>query len=82
MKTVWITKYALTKGIVKAEAETEGLDRDVVRVTSGEYAGAILSRGGWCDSHEDAVAKAEDMRKKKILSLQLQIDRLTRMQFE
>ncbi len=82
MKTIWITKYALTNGIIKAEAEAYGLSRDIVRVTSGKYAGTILSKNGWCGSHEEAVAKAEDMRRKKILSLQKQADKLTRMQFE
>ena len=65
---VWITKYALTRGII----ETENLN--------DYYSGKGYS---WMHyNKESAIKKAEEMRQKKIASLKEQIEKLERMRFE
>ena len=65
---VWITKYALTRGII----ETENLNNC--------YSGKEYS---WIHYDKNsAIQKAEEMRQKKIASLKKQIEKLERMRFE
>ena len=64
----WITKYALTRGII----ETENLNNC--------YSGKGYS---WMHCNkESAIQKAEEMRQKKIESLKNQIQKLEEMRFE
>lgn len=82
---VWITKYALTRGIIEAEI-------DEVKNVGYCHAYWIDKNGYKCDSFfhsryfekdkESAVAKAEEMRQKKIASLKKQIQNLEKMKFE
>lgn len=76
---VWITKYALTQGIIEA---------DGVRTSQGIY---IKNSGlntdyfygsDWYFDKESAIKKAEEMRQKKIASLKKQIEKLEEMRFE
>lgn len=82
---VWITKYALTKGII--EAETDKISND------GFCHAYWIDKNGYkCNSFfhpkyfekdkESAVSKAEEMRQKKIASLKKQIEKLEKMKFE
>ena len=74
---IWITKYALTDGIL--EQEGEKLDDSTVRVGL-----LYLHREGvdWHTSRESAIARAEVMRKKKIESLRKQIAKLEVLKFD
>lgn len=87
---VWITKYALTGGIIEAEIVRRQIVID--EHTKEQVMGYIL-----CDatgrkygvqfddfeySLESAIAKAEEMRQKKIASLKKQIEKLEGMKFE
>lgn len=86
---VWITKYALTDGIVETEIiEQWNVRKDPVCVMvkymcqsqdSNKY---ILDSGDFCYTHECAIEKAEEMRQKKIESLKRQIKKLEEMRFE
>ena len=62
---VWITKYALTKGIYEAEADNCCHDGMVV-VGYNCYHGEGKE---WCMTREEAVHRAEEMRQKKIENL-------------
>lgn len=78
---VWITKYALTDGIIEAEGEPYGLEW----VSASWDNGCLCNnfeQGEWFDTRERAIQKAEEMRQKKIASLKKQIEKLERMRFE
>ncbi|MGR9107812.1 MAG: hypothetical protein ACU843_12855 [Gammaproteobacteria bacterium] len=76
----WISKYALTSGIVEVESDPP----------KAEFGNSIFPKG-YCssfrigkDAHEkleEAVKKAEEMRLKKISSLRKQIEKLEKMRF-
>ena len=78
---VWITKYALTKGIIETEGEVSDDFPDIL-----DAKGIVNYLHGegkeWHMTKESAVQKAEEMRQKKIASLKKQIDKLERMRFE
>lgn len=79
---VWITKYALTVGITEAEA-TPSLAQGWIsyRDSTGP---ALQFAGGkdWHPTEYAARARAEEMRQKRIASLQKQIKKLEGMQIE
>ena len=76
-KIVWVTKYALTEGII--EARVEEMDGRYVHVYwPGGYSGRAMFVFGK-DAFDDldlAWKKTEDMREKKIISLKRQIKKL------
>ena len=65
---VWITKYALTDGIIKVEAEQDRLTYRFV-VTDGVFRNEWFNRTDCFTSRSSAIKKAEEMRQKKIASL-------------
>ena len=79
---VWITKYALTRGILQADGEADG---SMFEVTDSRHPGAlkIYYHGDeWHIKRAAAVKRAEEMRRKKIASLRRQITRLEALIFE
>jgi len=76
---VFITKYALTRGIQKREVNTCPVN-GVVQDASTR--GIFYCGDTWHLTWEDAYSKAEDMRQKKILSLQKQISKLGKLKFK
>lgn len=65
---VYITKYALTQGIFEVEGEvhpTIGNGRMFCQANQG----GIYHKPDWHTTREEAVARAEEMRVKKISSL-------------
>lgn len=84
---VWITKYALTKGIIETDVYEECLGTDpsgnMISVKSNGYVSYFHGKGNdWHTTKESAIQKAEEMRKKKISSLKKQIEKLEKMRFE
>ena len=85
----WITKYALTDGIIETEIiEQWNVRNDPVCVmvkylcqskNSDKY---VLDSDDFCFDYECAIQKAEEMRQKKIESLKNQIEKLEGMRFE
>ena len=76
---VWITKYALTDGIIEEEAKL--CSEDMIKV-EGRYFSYFHSEGKeWHRTEEAAKARAEEMRKKKIASLQKQLKKYEKMRF-
>lgn len=71
---VWVTKYALTRGIFQAEGERWKNFFDA----RGE---GFLNSNEWRETKEGAIACAEHMRLDKIASLRSQIDRLEKLKF-
>lgn len=77
MKTVWCTKRALTEVISEREViKFEGRYAHVK--WPGKLNGwAMMGRGDWYPTLEQAQARVDRMRKDKIKSLQKQIEKLS-----
>jgi hypothetical protein len=79
---VWITKYALTEGIIETEArrcEGQGIrPGQMIELESTRYepCGAYYHRPEWHETRRGAVERAEQMRQKKIASLRKQLAKL------
>lgn len=77
---IWITKYALTQGVYSLEAEIDSdyPDMAVHRTRFPSY----FHKPYWHLTEEEAVAHAETMRVKKIVSLRKSIAKLENLRFE
>lgn len=84
---VWITKYALTQGIIEKEVYEDCLRIDpsgnVISVKLNGFITYFHGLGNeWHKTKESAISKAEKMRQRKISSLKNQIEKLEKMKFE
>lgn len=73
---IWVTKYALTRGIQHEKAKLEAGGK--VAFTETDY----YRNGEFELSEGQAIAKAEVMRRKEIQSLQRRLDKLNELRFE
>jgi len=80
---VWITKYALTEGIIEAEAslcEGHGIaPRTMIELVSSDPYYTHYHKPDWYETRRAAVERAEQMRQKKIASLRKQLAKLEAM---
>ena len=79
---VWITKYALTKGIIEADGELISYDSVSILNRGLSLPTHWFYKGDWYSDKQPAIQKAEEMRQEKIASLKKQIEELERMRFE
>jgi hypothetical protein len=78
---VFISKYALTTGILKINAEAcFNVDPDMIQDKTSQYP-SYYHKGDWHRTREEAVAKAEEMRIRKIASLKKNIKKLETLKF-
>lgn len=77
---VWISKYALSDGIIEDEAERA--DWDERYVLRPGFMNSLRLGGAAHETREAAVKAAKQMRIKKIASLKKQIAKLEAMKFE
>lgn len=78
---VWITRYALTDGILESDAEI-CLDADMKGNMIVCDRGYFHGEGrDWHRTKEAALVRAEKMRQKKIASLKRQIEKLEKIKF-
>lgn len=76
--TAWVTKHALTEGVQCVEAEVcHGTSSTMISYGRGEYAHGK----DWHRTREDALTRAEEMRKAKIASLKKSLEKMERMAF-
>lgn len=76
---VYITKYALTRGIIEADARLcEAGGGSMVMVRPGEY----YHNDNWHQTRAEAEAVAESMRVAKLEALQKQVAKLTKKTFK
>lgn len=75
----WITKYAITKGILEKEVED---CKDSMVEESDNHFPTYYHGTDWHTDKQSAIAKAEEMRLRKIASLKRQIEKLKNMKFE
>lgn len=81
-KTVFVTKYALTGGIVEREVidlYDGGMVRARMKGAPNNY--ALYFRPDYALSREDAIKQADDKRDRKLASLRKQIAKLEAMTF-
>lgn len=78
---VWITKYALTSGVIETEGTVSISFPDMLDAKG--FANYLHGEGKeWHKTKESAIKRAEEMRQKKIESLKKQIKKLELMRFE
>ena len=77
-KMVYATRYALTKGIEYIQVlETSIPDL----VTENTRYPRNFHKGDWFESKEDAIKKAEEMKHKKLQSLEKQMKKISMLKF-
>ena len=79
---VYITKYALTKGIIEKEVEpnTSISDKMVTEIKNGHR--NSYHKPFWYESKEEAIAHAEILRKAKLNSLKKSISKIEKLDFK
>ena len=82
--TVWITRYALTEGVIEATASAEEVSSRTTFYALVPFGDISCRKEGldWYRTKDLAIARAEAMRAKKIASLQRQIAKLEALRFE
>ena len=75
----WISKYALSKGII--ETETDEQTPGMTFFSNNMYFDSNSVGIHWHRSKKGALLRAEEMRLKKISSLEKQIKKLEKMKF-
>ena len=78
---VWITKYALTEGIIEMNCKATHDPKMIAGKWNGYYPTYVFTPH-WHASKADANARAEQMRRDKLISLEKQIARLKALRFE
>lgn len=82
MKKVYITKYALTKGVIEKDGEIADYGNGHVRAfVHGDYSSYGIGSEAFY-TKEEALKNAEERRIKKIESLKKQIKKLENLKFE
>lgn len=77
---VHITKYALTKGILVKKAKLcLDTSKEMVEIIDSRM--EYYHRGEWHMNRMSAVKRAEEMKKRKILSLTKQLKRIHSLHF-
>lgn len=77
---VWSSKYALTQGIMAMDVEPCPTDPEMVKGVLGHYR-VYLHPGEWHPTLEAAQEEAEQMRQRKIKSLERQLTRMKALRF-
>lgn len=82
IKTVYVSKHALTKGIFSMQGEVSKQSPSIVFQVGVRYPKAFTRKGFyWHETFEEAKEQAEKMRLKKIASLKKQITELENLKF-
>lgn len=80
---VYITKYALTDGIQEYDnAEVSTISRTMISIIRPGKLRLCFHKPHWHETREAAIQRAEEMRLKKIASLNKQIEKLEQLKFE
>lgn len=83
MPDYFITKHALTDGIVKLWIPVEPTEDGYLSYIQNEprWQHHFYAKKDWHRTHEEAASRAEKMRAAKIASAKKQIDRLEKLSF-
>lgn len=81
MAKVYVTKYAISRGIEEIEREIyEVRDYDYSYIKYNFHTFLYIGKDAFLDKSE-AIKKAEEMKKRKIAYLRKQIEKLEKMTF-
>lgn len=79
---VWITKYAITGGIIEVDAEISSTSPTMIKADlSGRWSYFHGEGRDWHRTRESAVTRAEAMRVKKIASLKKSLKAIESLTF-
>jgi hypothetical protein len=76
----YITKYALSKGILELEGSNRIGNEDTFEAKTGQWMNSYHG-GEWWATRDAAVERADEMRVARIASLKKQIKKLEAMRF-
>jgi len=79
--TAYISKYALTQGVFEKEVEDCFHISPNMVVSVGDRYSSAYHKGDWHLTREEALAKADEMRTKKIASMQASLKKLENLKF-
>ena len=83
MEKVFITKYALTKGIMECELiKVHGNFGASIFDKNGFNKESFIQNGDWHKDLNSAISAAEEMRIKKLQALDRQIKKLSAKKFD
>lgn len=85
---VWISKYALTKGVYELEVKRcvksihDKEESDMVEIKENCYTSYFHGEGKeWHLTKESAIVRAEEMKSRKIESVKKQLNKLEKLKF-
>jgi hypothetical protein len=79
--TAWVTKYALTEGIMKMQVEDcFDTSPNMVKKVNGQL--TFFHGQDWHRSHADAIKRAKEMQAAKLKSIDKQRARIAGLKFE
>jgi len=78
--TVWITKYAVSRGIHKVEAEVCWTSPNTITYKEGDSWPQFARGRDWHRTREEAIARGKEMLAIKIESVKKQLRRLESME--
>ena len=79
---VWITKYAMTSGVFTAEAEKTRIEgMCVVRSKKPSGFDQLFRGNDWHTDEAEAIERFNQMKQKKIASLQKQLAKVEALEF-
>lgn len=79
--TVYITLYALSSGIFEAEVEMTTSEKTVYHPSDRIGCSRCYHKPHWHETREEAIERAEQMRLKKIASLEKQLKKIKKLNF-
>jgi len=79
---IYISKYALSEGILELQGKDVGRGMAMIPPTDTAGFTTYYKRGEWHTTREEAVARAEDMCRRRIASLRRQIAKLEKLRFD
>ena len=82
MEKVFVTKYALSKGITENEVKFLHGQNVYVREREGSNRIMFVSSRDWTRDKGEAISRAEGLRTKKIQALDRQIKKLSAKKFD
>jgi hypothetical protein len=79
---VWITRRALTQGVIEAEAVLcKTPSGKMIEVGSG-FSSEIFHKPYWHTSREAALDHAEDLRQRRVVALHKELKKLRALKFK
>ena len=78
---IWVTKYALTQGIIEVDADASETNGMASYRPDAKSAINYVHGNDWWARKEDALLRAEEMRIKKLLSLDRQMKKISALTF-